>query len=132
MILAGRIACDGSYHECVAASNGKLVAHDKDDSVDNLEGGSYTATANGQKNDTFKTPGDMKDKVNEKAEESEEINRKGNVQLDTYLKYIRSMGGLWVAVFFAFLFSVTQATVLVTIATVGRWAERPVEEQVRA
>ena len=134
LIMNGTVACIGSYAECVAGSHGKLVAHAKDDSIDNLEDGSQQKSkgVQAQKNDTSKKSDDMKDELNVNRDEGEEINRKGTVQVDTYLKYIRSMGGLWVAVFFVFLFSVTQATVLVAIATVGRWAERPADEQVRA
>lgn len=133
LISNGTVACIGTYEECVAGSNGKLLAHAKDDSIDNLEDGKHRSKgAKAQKNDASKKPVDTIDAVNEKGDEGEEINRKGTVQVDTYLKYIRSMGGLWVAVFFMILFSITQATVLVAIATVGRWAERPAEEQVRA
>jgi ATP-binding cassette subfamily C (CFTR/MRP) protein 4 len=39
------------------------------------------------------------------------------------------MGGTWVAVSLMVLFSVTQASVLVTIVAIGRWAERPPSEQ---
>ena len=62
--------------------------------------------------------------------EGQEINQSGVVQFETYMDYLRSMGGLWVGVAMLVLFSVTQASVLVTIATVGRWAERPSDEQV--
>lgn len=49
--------------------------------------------------------------------------------MDTYIQYAKAMGGVWVASLLLLLFCITQASVLVTIATIGRWAERPEEEQ---
>ena len=58
-----------------------------------------------------------------------EMNQEGNVEWDTYANYLRAMGGIWVGGFLFLLFSVTQGSVLVTIAQVGRWSELPVAEQ---
>ena len=66
----------------------------------------------------------------EKEGEGQEVSQSGVVRLETYLNYLRAAGGLWIGVAMIALFSVTQAAVLLTIATVGRWAERPSEEQV--
>lgn len=49
--------------------------------------------------------------------------------MDTYVQYAKAMGGVWVAALLLLLFCITQASVLVTITTIGRWAERPEEEQ---
>jgi hypothetical protein len=51
------------------------------------------------------------------------------VRFDTYINYLKAMGGVSVGLLLAVLFSVTQASVLFTIASVGRWAEQPPERQ---
>ncbi|CAB9509666.1 Multiple drug resistance-associated protein-like transporter 1 [Seminavis robusta] len=132
LIVAGRVAHIGSYEECVAASGGKLSAHAKDDSaVDNLDGGDDKSTM---------PPGVAKEEEHVAAEsnllddangdiEGKEIKQSGLVKLETYANYLRAMGGLWVGAAMLALFSITQASVLVTIGTVGRWAERPADQQ---
>lgn len=65
----------------------------------------------------------------ERQGEGQEISKSGIVQLETYLNYLRAAGGLWVGAVMLVLFSCTQAAVLTTIATLGRWAERPGEDQ---
>ena len=130
LISNGTVACIGTYDECVAGSNGKLLAHAKDDTIDNLDDGNLRQPgAKSQKKDTTTEPDAIQGGEFEKGDEGQEVKQSGIVQLETYLQYIRAMGGLWVGVLFMVLFSVTQAAVLVTIATVGRWAERPAEEQ---
>lgn len=130
LISAGQVACVGRYTDCVAASNGKLVAHDKDDSVDNLDDSNKEPSKKELANKSGK---DVPDSVfggdGGKKGKGQETSNKGTVQLETYLNYMRSMGGIWVGAALLVLFSITQASVLVTIATVGRWAERPADEQ---
>jgi 7-keto-8-aminopelargonate synthetase-like enzyme len=67
----------------------------------------------------------------DKGAEGQEIKQSGIVQLATYVKYMKAMGGVWVGATMIVLFAVTQASVLVTMTAVGRWAERPADEQVR-
>jgi len=130
LVMDGTVSCVGTYAECVTRSNGKLVAHAKDDSIDNLDArGSGTGGKKSQRANAVTQPGAVVGGELEKVAEGEEITRSGVVEMDTYLKYVRAMGGLWVGVMFAVLFSVTQAAVLITIATIGRWAERPTEDQ---
>jgi hypothetical protein len=50
------------------------------------------------------------------------MNTKGVVSKDTYIHYVKAMGGIWVAVLLFVLFSATQASVLFTIITIGRWS----------
>ena len=133
LIMDGQVGCIGNYEECVAASKGRLSAHAKDDAIDALDAGHEGAAKNVMLQSTEEKidlatayAGDF-----DKEAEGQEMNQKGIVKLDTYLNYLRAMGGLWIGVFLAVIFSCTQAAVLVTIATVGRWAERPFDEQVR-
>jgi ATP-binding cassette, subfamily C (CFTR/MRP), member 4 len=132
LLTEGRITCTGSYQECVAASNGKLTAHAKDDSVDNLDDG-----IGSEKRQAKPLGAIVLDDPNllagiDKGAEGQEIKQSGIVQLATYVKYMKAMGGLWVGATMLVLFAVTQASVLVTMAAVGRWAERTAEEQVRS
>lgn len=128
LMAGGRIEKIGSYDECVAASKGKLTAHAADDSVDEVpeveakEAKPVPVTVEevlDEENGDSKKAGD----------DHKETKASGIVSVDTYIKYAKAMGGVWVAVLLLILFCITQASVLVTIATIGRWAERPEEEQ---
>lgn len=133
LVMAGKIECIGSYHDCVAASDGKLVAHDTDDCVDNLKDAADNTNLSKQQTQAAGRASDDEDVIghSEQKREGQEISQSGVVQLETYMNYLRSMGGLWVGFAMLGLFAITQASVLVTIATVGRWAERPRDQQVR-
>jgi hypothetical protein len=138
----GKVTCIGSYEECIEASKGKLIAHQSaDDVVDGLD---VTENENDQIFATNLIAEDVcidddedgadPDKKNESLynsdkEDHREMKQEGKVEIDTYKKYLGAMGGLWIGFFLALLFSATQGSVLVTIATVGRWAQRPVEDQ---
>jgi len=142
LVAEGRVRCIGSYHECVEASNGKLTAHAADD--DAIDGLDYNE-AGKKVDDTDKRIEHISDGAIGEAVAAEEdpellllsdgdkdhkeMNQVGNVEWETYANYLRAMGGIWIGGFLLFLFTGTQASVLVTIATVGRWAERPANEQ---
>lgn len=131
MISSGRIECIGSYDECVAASNGKLTAHAADDTVDSLAEdakGEITDSAAAEIEEDGVVDAAVARCGNGKADHKE-ISNEGSVERDTYANYFRAMGGVWVGGFLLLLFCVTQGSVLFTIATVGRWARRPKEEQ---
>lgn len=131
LLLQGRIGCIGTYEQCVAASNGKLTAHGKDDAIDALDDGNRGVTIGDgveKEGETINLEKAYKEGFR-KAQEGQEMNEKGNLRLETYLNYLRAMGGLWVGVFLAFLFIITQASALVTIAMIGKWAERAADEQ---
>ena len=127
LMLNGRVACTGSYRECVLASDGKLVAHANHElsSVDKVQ----------SNNSIGDVPGDATfpeaDCEAEDAYQSDqiELRREGSVRFDTYRKYLDAMGGPFVGVFLLLLFSATQGSVLVSIAVIARWAERPFETQ---
>lgn len=126
LVSRGRLACIGSYEECVKASDGKLKAHEADSSVDNLVDGVEDSTALTE--DSVRE-GDNPEKEFVADSDNKEITLQGIVQFSTYMNYLRAMGGVWVGVSLLFLFSITQGAVLVAIAFIGRWAERPPSEQ---
>lgn len=139
LITAGRLECIGTYHECIAASNGKLTAHTADDGVDSsmreseastntnvVEADEIVAVDSVDESDAV---AEAKNNASLAAEEQKEMSKQGIVQVDTYIKYLQAMGGVYIGLFLAVLFSVTQASVLLTIASVGRWAEQPAENQ---
>jgi len=131
LMTSGKVECVGSYSECVQASGGKLAEHAPDTSVDNTN----TTVIDDDLN-----PVAVAEKVIASAEENEEqiiidedegkeLNITGLVHWDTFLNYFKAMGGVWVGFSLLVFFSVTQASVLVTIAALGRWAERPPDDQ---
>jgi ATP-binding cassette subfamily C (CFTR/MRP) protein 4 len=130
LMVQGRVGCIGSYDDCVTASDGKLTAHAADDTVDSLTEDLRVAP--------IAVPGDNVEeednedgvvKVGNAGEENKEVNTKGVVRNDTYVHYVKAMGGIWVGVLLFVLFSATQASVLITITTIGRWSKRPPDEQ---
>lgn len=124
LVAKGRIAKIGTYTECVEAAGGKLTAHAADDTIDTLAA------------ERESSPSDSKDQnagveyvINKASEDTKEDTTTGDVRLETFVNYAHAMGGLWIAGCLFVLFTITQASVLVTIAFMGRWAERPAAEQ---
>jgi ATP-binding cassette, subfamily C (CFTR/MRP), member 4 len=130
MMSGGRVECAGSYEECVAASNGKLTAHAADDAVDSLVVDSQLGNSMTDLNGPGTIPLNEGAQLQDRSEaDHKEMNREGSVEWDTYLNYLRAMGGVWIGFFLFILFSATQGSVLYTITTVGRWTERSEEDQ---
>ena len=128
----GQIACIGSYDDCIEASGGSLTGHVADTAVDNLESDAGRKVKEplekeqgivGHEVETIDKAGDIKD-------DGKEQNVQGVVQFETYVEYARAMGSIWLAFFMLILMSATQACVLASFALMGRWAERPAEDQV--
>ena len=130
LMVAGRVECVGSYGDCVAASGGKLLAHAPDSSVDddtdpvadapvvhieNMPVGGPIVVVTGGTGDP--------------EENTKEMNVTGQLSRDTFLNYARAMGGVWVAVVLLLVFCVTQSSVIVTIAALGKWAEMSSADQ---
>ena len=142
LIMNGQITCDGSYEECVEASNGKLHAHEADTTAE-IDAIKQTTENNQSKkeqdypsrtqapatigNEEKNVALDKSKKSNVK--EQAERNKQGIVSLETFLNYIRAMGGIWVGICLFCLFVATQTTVLYTVSIMGRWAERDADEQ---
>ena len=137
------IQCIGSYEECVQASQGKLTAHDADTMMtdksktfDSMEKSTLDEEEEEEEEEEeAKSVSENKSQQQGGANfktEQEERNKQGVVKLDTYIKYIKAFGGLWVGLFILLLFTCTQSSVLVTVATMGRWAERDVDNDQRS
>ena len=135
LVSDGRIDCIGSYDECVAASRGKLSkslynaedsnVSDADKPDDDAVGGRDEAK---QDNVKMSTNGSEAVKTSS-GNENDETKMQGVVKLQTFVNYARAMGGIAVGLFLLVLFTVTQASVLGTIAALGIWSEKPAEEQ---
>jgi ATP-binding cassette subfamily C (CFTR/MRP) protein 4 len=124
LVVQGRVGCIGSYEECVIASDGKLTAHAADDTVDSLTEGLPVAPILVSGDNVEEEASEDVDvsKVGKASQDNKEMNTKGVVSKDTYIHYVKAMGGIWVAVLLFVLFSATQASVLFTIITIGRWS----------
>ena len=53
----------------------------------------------------------------------------GDLSMNTWRNYVQAIGGKWVVAAILALFAFSQCTLLVTIAFIGRWAQRSFEEQ---
>lgn len=128
--MDGAVPYIGSYAECVKASRGKLTAHSADDEMDYRESNAKMLKRVTVDDDTDDDEEEETDEEETVASDGQkEVSNIGAVTVSTYLNYVRAMGGLWVAVFLVVLFSVTQGSVLVTVAYMGKWAELEYEQQ---
>mmetsp|Transcript_876 Transcript_876/g.1744 ORF Transcript_876/g.1744 Transcript_876/m.1744 type:complete len:1390 (+) Transcript_876:165-4334(+) len=127
----GHLKCIGTYQDCLAASGGKLTAHDADNSseAEASSSKSNTARSNNLIEDEKQPASLVEDGEAIKDGEQNEKGKQGSVSFQTYANYVRAMGSLWVGLFILALFIFTQTSVLVTVATMGRWAEREKEDQ---
>lgn len=156
LFIDGRISYTGNYTDCITASNGKLKAQSNDTSVDIIlaekEGndddekkeyeynnrqssvGAKEEKDDDDDNDEKKSATETKKKKKINTDTTaggtnKESTVKGLVRFDTYLNYMRAMGGIYVGIFLFIVFCLTQGSVLVSIAMIGKWAERPPLEQ---
>jgi len=134
----GKIACVGTYQECVDASGGSLsFAMQNNSSNDLAKLASAPQDQEEEKKDddaaeSAKNP--LKDgnsiAADREKNDHKETSQVGEVKLDTFLNYLKAMpGGLYTSFFMLILFIVTQGSVLACIAAVGRWSEVPPENQ---
>lgn len=133
LMIKGRIECIGTYEECVELSGGHLTGQVTDTAVDNLgddTGGVVSPPGKEQDRGNDDVETETAQKEGGIKEDGKEQNVQGAVRFDTYLNYARAMGSIWLAVFMLILFTATQACVLFCFAAMGKWAERPAENQV--
>ena len=134
----GKIACVGTYQECVDASGGSLsFAMQNNSSNDLAKLASASEDQEEEKKDEDANEnainpdkdGNSKS-ANKEKDDHKETSQVGEVKLDTFLNYLRAMpGGFCTSFFMLILFIVTQGSVLACIAAVGRWSEAPPENQ---
>eukprot|EP00977_Amphora_coffeiformis_P028944 scaffold37996_cov191-Amphora_coffeaeformis.AAC.2 len=127
LMTNGSITCDSDYLACVAASNGKLSAHTADDAVDDVSGEPLPCGDKEENGSDGESAEEQTGKGN--REDQKEVSNQGIVTGDTYIEYLRAMGGTPTGIFMFCVFGATQGLALSTIATIGRWAERPEDEQ---
>jgi ATP-binding cassette subfamily C (CFTR/MRP) protein 4 len=138
LVNHGRIICIGSYEACVESSHGDLSHQTPDDFNDvgnssqldlfipYKKGNNKRSSRSARRCSTGVGVGVEEVKVDQ---ENKEMNTQGLVSSDTYLNYLRAMGGIYIGFCLFVVYSVTQTAVLITFTTVGRWAERPHTEQ---
>lgn len=136
LVSSGRIDCIGSYDECVAASMGKIsksLYNAEDSTVSDAEKSDDTGTGTDGRDDAKQGGGAATSAnaptKNGSDDETGETKMQGVVKLATFVKYTQAMGGILIGLFLIVLFSVTQASVLGTIAALGIWSEKPADEQ---
>jgi ATP-binding cassette subfamily C (CFTR/MRP) protein 4 len=142
MMCDGKITCAGTYQECVDASGGSLsFAIQNNSSNDLVKIASSAPQDRGEEEEKkdedvmsagMKKPEENKSvkSVDNDKEDHKETSQVGEVQLSTFLNYIKAMpGGLFTGFLMLILFTVTQGSVLACIAAVGRWSEAPPENQ---
>ena len=113
LISQGVLKCDGSYEECIAASDGFLSAVIQDKAVENKE-----------------TSRNERDVVEESGTENatddeafKEQKSSGTVKRSTYIGYGKAMGGYKAVLVLLLLFGASQASTLYAIRSMGEWAE---------
>jgi ATP-binding cassette subfamily C (CFTR/MRP) protein 4 len=130
LLDSGKVVCCGTFADSVACSNGDLS-----DALQ-IEKESHSSESTSQKNPPhlIDTPLGLLDRTDESnaiqdVAQSEKRDT-GIIRLATWSAYGKALGGMIVCTLFFFLFSATQACLLVTIVTVGYWAEASASEQV--
>ena len=122
----GRISKAGSFDECLTITRDQSFVIDSEQDI-NL-------ASNDEKADKSSSQEMVDFNSNSLAEPSEknqqEVKASGVVSKETFLHYARAMGGLHSAMLLLALFFVTQGAVLVCIAMMGKWSERPKGQQV--
>mmetsp|Transcript_24065 Transcript_24065/g.35609 ORF Transcript_24065/g.35609 Transcript_24065/m.35609 type:complete len:1317 (+) Transcript_24065:167-4117(+) len=123
LMKQGNIIQISSYEECVAKSGGLLKSADQDsERAADADAGPITNSSK---------MNHSQQEFNNSSSRSAfgETKSSGSLSKSTYTDYISAMGGQWVALGILTLFLVTQGTLLFTITTIGKWAEKPAEEQ---
>jgi ATP-binding cassette subfamily C (CFTR/MRP) protein 4 len=124
LMIKGRVNCVGSYEKCLGTAKDQFIPtadieHKSEEKVPGEENSKSVVTTGGKKEE-----GDWS------SDEHKESKDTGVVKLSTWIDYAKGCGGIYVACLLVLLYGLSQASVLITIAQVGKWAERPLDEQV--
>ena len=127
LVVDGQIKCQGSYSECIKASDGRLEAslfQTSEGDGDSMEPASSSAmprvTSMAVLEESVKEE-KMKDRGNHGVIKEER--NTGIIKWKTWKEYALAMGGIYIAVLLFVLYCATQASSLVAIFYVGEWAE---------
>lgn len=113
---AGKVAAIGTFEECKARNPTAWTSKIEQTTLDDLEVGDSTPSR-----------GSASTGIKETHEETRST---GIVKWDTWKAYANACGGFGACMAFLAIFSLTQATQLVTFVMLGKWAEvQPIEEQ---
>jgi ATP-binding cassette subfamily C (CFTR/MRP) protein 4 len=141
LVNHGRIICTGSYEACVESSHGTLTHQIPDDSEVSNFSRLDAVVANRKENRKtlvsksfiasrrLSTGAGIEEGDIKADKENKEMNSQGFVSSETFFDYLRAMGGIYVGFVLFVMYSLTQSAVLLTLTTVGRWAERPQSDQ---
>jgi ATP-binding cassette subfamily C (CFTR/MRP) protein 4 len=140
LVNHGRIICTGGYEACVESSHGTLSHQSSDDvNVSNRHLDAKLEAIIADKKESKKCFSRSSRRLSTRAgieegdikadKENKEMNTQGMVSSETFFNYLRAMGGIYIGGILFVVYSVTQSAVLLTLTTVGRWAERPQSEQ---
>ena len=128
----GNIKVDGTFADCIAIADGTLdfVSHHEGDKAQSKTELTDEITKTVKDEDTLDQG--KKESASEisSKKEQDETKVKGVVSKATFLYYAGVMGGWTVAISLLLLFATSQAISLACIAMIGRWSERPIEQQV--
>lgn len=101
MMSGGRVACVGSYQDCVEASDGQLIFAAQNQSMEDLTKLAAPTSQSSSVNEKElssaepaenKTPSEI-NKSDGKPDDHKEQSRVGEVKRDTFLNYSRAMPG---------------------------------------
>jgi ATP-binding cassette subfamily C (CFTR/MRP) protein 4 len=128
LLDGGKVVCCGSFADCVEASSGTIS-----EALQTEEGEEDVSREEKEPNRLadFEMPISQKKDTEGIADDAQIEKRKtGIVQFSTWSSYGKAMGGLASCLAFFVVFTVTQASLLVTIVQLGKWADEPATEQV--
>jgi ATP-binding cassette subfamily C (CFTR/MRP) protein 4 len=131
----GRIACDGSYSDCILASGGTLsYAVQTDDVVtdvaSSLQVNSLSTNSDDNNADTTENEKSNNALAMQDSDAQREISESGVVKFSTYKSYYNAMGGIFVVLLLLVLFTCAQVAALLLVIYFGRWAALPADMQV--
>lgn len=138
----GRLSCKGSYHDCLQASNGKLVSsyqvfdnidkkyvyRNDEDVTDQKLVGMPSSLIEIDKIDVADKLKD-KDSTLTEANIHNETKGEGIISFDTWLSYMKAVGSVANLVLLFLLFCASQASHIIAIVCIGRWSMMPANEQ---
>jgi ABC-type multidrug transport system fused ATPase/permease subunit len=125
----GKIACQGSYNECIHAAHGAALSSPAELVDSGNIGDTSKAQDIGVEVHDKTTTIEPAEKTSTTRPEHKEERNTGIMKLSTWIHYANAMGGLRVAVVLFAIFSVAQGLSLVSQVAIGRWSEQPAEEQ---
>lgn len=126
--------CDGSFSECITASEGKLnfVSQNTNDFVnrDSHYLGNTYHEMDSDDDDANENIYTAEDKENPcRSVLQDEVKFTGLVTKSTFIHYGKSMGNLWSAVGLLVIFILAQSSILIVIFVIGRWSQLELAEQ---